>query len=173
MKKILLAALLASTGLAAFAQKDCEFDKKTNIYACAGVQQFSFELTKSTNYFGFKDVYLLDNAGKRVAMFQYNEFPDPQAVGGRNQYYDVMFFAQQQKGEIRYYVKHSNLADLVRDEQLMKNGAIDEEAIALFIMKYDRKYSKRRAELNPTNQTIIINSTPAPQPNGININIGR
>jgi hypothetical protein len=171
--KLFFFSLLLITGANLFAQANCDYNKKTSAYICEGTEQFKFEITKSANFAGFKDIYLLDNAGKRVVFFQFNQFADNQTATGENQYYEVMFLAQQQKAEIRLYMKQSNLAEFIHGEQLMKNGQLDESIIPTFVMKYDNKFSKRRAELNQP--TIIINQpAPAPQPrNGINIRLGR
>lgn len=152
------------------AKKGYAFDD--DILSKDGVALFKLTKSKSNMHLGYNDVTISSLDGERLIFCQVIEFADPAVTTtGKSQYYEMTFLDNGGKTEVRWYMKMKNFAEMLADNNLIKDGELDSDAVQQFILINGAKYSKRRAELNPTNQTIIINQQqPAPQ-NGLNLNL--
>lgn len=176
MKKILFAALIASSIVTSYAKDKVSVDIKDDTVFVNEKASFIFEKTKYLP--GTFNYFVKDLSGKKLAFLKFNDYNDPKERSssnpdGRETYYEVTFLESNNKAEIPAYARQIKMAEFLVKQNLVQNGTISKESEQEFLLVNGTPYSQKRSEMGNGN-TIIINnnSTPAPR-NGINININK
>jgi hypothetical protein len=156
MKKVLLALILAVSS-AAFAQKQ-KVTVEDDIIYVDGVEYATMEKKGSAS-----PTYTIKSlAGAALMSWQFYEFNDPKEVEnanpqGRVTYYQVTFFGDKQQCEIKpTMVTQKGVAKCIVENELLKDGIIDQEAENNFVLINGMKFTQQKQNTGGT--TIIINN---------------
>jgi hypothetical protein len=158
MKNLLLLALIVCASSTAFSQKkkvDIEGDTiKVNGAAYALI----FKKTPAAPVYTIKS---LD--GTPLMNWQFLDFNDPREVSnsnskGRVTYFQVTFYNDQQQCEINpNMANYKSVAKCIVENELIKDGAIDQEAENNFVLVQGMKFSEQK-QSSGGGSTIIINN---------------
>lgn len=157
MKKLLpfLLLLLVSP---VFAQKQkVDFDNDTIFVNKAPYAT----LIKSAGTTG-SDLSLRTLDGKEQIFFKFLEYSHPSKANsgnptGRIIYFEVTFFNDGQKCEIRHYASKKKLAEFIVENGLISGNTVDAEAEKRFVMVNGKTFSAERDRLMAPD-VIIINT---------------
>lgn len=155
MKSILLILALGLSSVT-FAQ-EVEFNKKTNTVSINGVEAFIIEDVN----FGSESV-VKDLSGKRLAIFTAESYSDPSKITSGNpkgtvSYMKAVFLTENvEKCEISSagVGLRKNLAKHLIENELIKDGQLNPDAVKQYVAIHGSEYSERRKEVN--GNVIII-----------------
>ncbi|MCC6447796.1 MAG: hypothetical protein IT215_03835 [Chitinophagaceae bacterium] len=141
MKSILFSTMLLFT-LSTFAQKDekgkVEYDKKTGQVSLNGDVVFSIEKEKGNTFAGSSIYNFKTTDGKIFIIFSQNQIPSADG------YYDIIFPDNTDLKADCALWGVSKLAQVVYDNQLLKNRIPDPAAIKVFAAKMGTNFNDRR-----------------------------
>jgi hypothetical protein len=141
MKTILISTMLLFT-LTTFAQKEekvkAEYDKKTGQVTVSGTVVFNIEKEKGSNFAGASIYNFKTTDGKLFIIFSQNQIP------GADGYYDIIFPDNTDMKADCALWGIGKIAQVVYDNQLLKNGIPDAAALKLFAAKMGTTFNDRR-----------------------------
>lgn len=157
MKSIILMLVLGLSWLT-FAQ-EVELNKKTNTVSINGVDAFIIEDAN----FGSESI-VKDLSGKKLAIFTADSYSDPSKITSGNPkgtvgYMKVVFLTETiDKCEISSagVGLRKNLAKHLIENDIIKDGQLNLDAVKQYVAINGSEYSERRKEVNGT--VIIINN---------------
>ena len=149
MKSIILIFVLGISSLT-FAQ-EVEFNKKTNVVSINGVESFIIEDANFDSESIVKDL-----SGKKLAIFAADSYSDPREVTSGNPkgivtFMSVVFLTEAiDKCEISSagVGLRKNLAKHLVENEIIKDGQLNPDAIKRYVAIYGSEYSDRRKSIN-------------------------
>lgn len=149
MKSIILIFVLRISSLT-FAQ-EVEFNKKTNVVSINGVESFIIEDANFDSESIVKDL-----SGKKLAIFAADSYSDPSEVTSGNPqgivtFMSVVFLTETiDKCEVpsEGIGLRKNLAKHLVENEIIKDGQLNPDAIKRYVAIYGSEYSDRRKSIN-------------------------
>ncbi|WP_341903317.1 hypothetical protein [Fluviicola taffensis] len=158
MKNILLLALMICISSLAFSQKKKVEIEGDTIKVNGAAYALIFRKTPATPVYTIKS---LD--GTPLMNWQFQDFNDPREVSnsnskGRVTYFQVTFYNDKQQCEINpSMATYKSVAKCIVDNELIKDGTIDQEAENNFVLINGKKFSEQQ-QSSGGGSTIIINN---------------
>jgi hypothetical protein len=143
MKKLFSLLLLVVASFSVSAQK-VSYDDDT-IY----VDKTPYAVLEKSGGSLSSDMSLKSLDGKEQVYFKFLEYNDRQKINssnpqGRIIYFEVTFFGDGQKCEIRHYASKKKLAELIVENKLLNGNAVDADSEKRFVTINGKTFSEQR-----------------------------
>lgn len=158
MKNLLLLALMTITSSLAFSQKKKVEIEGDTIKVNGESYALIFKKTPAAPVYTIKSL-----AGTPLMNWQFLDFNDPREANnsnpkGRVTYFQVTFYNDKQQCEINpNMANYKSVAKCIVENELIKDGAIDQEAENNFVLVNGKKFSEQQ-QSSGGGSTIIINN---------------